>query len=401
MTIHINHFSKERASDELQTIPETEENDRSYWIYILKKLATPILKKMSKGELIKTMPLELSPIWDGRNPKVAYMEAFARLMAGIAPYLSLPEENSEEGIYRKQLHEWALESYTNAVDPHNSDYLLWDQEGQVLVDAAYLAESFWRAPTQLWEPLEPITKERYIHHFKALRQFTPVYSNWILFPAMIEGFLLEIGAGHDRFRIDMALRKMEEWYVGDGWYSDGPKFAFDYYNSFVIQPMYMEILSLFPSLEKQHLLVLKRMQRFAEHLERFISPEGTFPVFGRSITYRMGIFQVLSLLAWQELLPNSLPEGQIRSALTCVMKRLYSIPGNFNTQGFLKLGFSGQQPHIADFYTNSGSLYMTSLSLLPLGLPANHTFWTSPYQSWTSLRAWSGESFLRDKAILY
>ncbi len=41
--------------------------------------------------------------------------------------------------------------------------------------------------------------------------------------------------------LDIALRKMEEWYLADGWYSDGPDFSLDYYNSFVIQPMIVEI----------------------------------------------------------------------------------------------------------------------------------------------------------------
>jgi len=375
------------------------ENDRSYWVDILNRISTPILCNMSKGELIKNMPLELSPIWDGRNPKVGYLEAFARLMAGISPFLSLPDEDTAEGIIRKQLREWALQSYTNAVDPESPDYLLWDEHGQVLVDAAYLAESFWRAPEQLWEPLDSVTKERYINHFIALRKFVPVYSNWILFPAVIETFLLQIGVPADQFRIDMALHKIEEWYVGDGWYSDGPNFAFDYYNSYAIQPMYLEILSFFPSKKKQYLFALKRMQRFSEHLERFISPEGSFPIFGRSITYRMGVFQPLALLALQELLPENLPEGQVRSALTCVMKRLYNLPGVFNNESFLRLGFADYQPNSADFYTNTGSLYMTSLALLPLGLPTNHSFWESSMQDWTSLRAWSGKDFLRDEAI--
>lgn len=42
-------------------------------------------------------------------------------------------------------------------------------------------------------------------------------------------------------------------------------------------------------------LALERMQRFNIILERLISPEGTFPAFGRSIVYRMAAFQTLSL----------------------------------------------------------------------------------------------------------
>ena len=90
-------------------------------------------------------------------------------------------------------------------------------------------------------------------------------------------------------------------------------------------------------------LAKKRMQRFGMILERFISPEASFPVFGRSMTYRLGVFQPLSMLCWKEMLPEELPEGQVRNALTCVMKRLFAVDGNFNEKGFLQLGFAGHQ----------------------------------------------------------
>ena len=83
------------------------------------------------------------------------------------------------------------------------------------------------------------------------------------------------------------------------------------------------------------------------------------------------------MLAWQEKLPEGLSEGQVRSALTAVMKRMYATDANFNVKGFLTLGFTASQTDIADVYTNNGSLYMTTLAFMPLGLPADHPFWTS------------------------
>ncbi len=385
---------------------EKEINDRKYWTDLLYKMSEPILSNMSKGELKKNMPLEVSPSWDGRSKNVAYMEAFGRLMDGLAPWLSLPDDNTPEGKLRRQLREWALKSYANAVDPESPDYLDWRSHGQALVDAAFLAGSFLKAPEQLWNPLDETTKKRYIEEFQGLRRFTPGYSNWLLFTATIETFLMSVGEQYDIFRIDIALRKIEEWYVGDGWYSDGPHFAFDYYNSFVIQPMYIEIVQTLyknkksPRISEERIHTgLKRMQRFGAILERLISPEGTFPVFGRSMTYRLGVFQPLALLAWQEKLPEGISEGQVRSALTAVMKRMFSVKGNFNEKGYLQLGFTGHQPEMADSYTNTGSLYLTSFAFLPLGLPADHSFWTSEPQDWTSKKAWSGAAFPKDHAI--
>ncbi len=77
------------------------------------------------------------------------------------------------------------------------------------------------------------------------------------------------------------------------------------------------------------------------------------------------------------------------------MHRMFDDKENFNEGGFLTIGFAGRQPNIADWYTNNGSLYMTSLSFLPLGLPATHPFWTDAQQPWTSQKAWSGQPFPR------
>lgn len=382
--------------------------DRELWCDVMYRMAAPVLSNMSKGKLQQNMLVELSPTWDGRNKGVTYMECFGRLMAGLAPWLSLPDDNTTEGAKRKQLREWALKSYAQAVDPQGTDYLLWRKEGQTLVDAAYVAESFLRGYEALWLPLDSVTKQRYITEFTQLRRVDPPYTNWLLFSSTVESFLRKAGAQSDTYRIASALRKVEEWYVGDGWYSDGPGFAFDYYNSFVLHPMYVECLEVMTGAGKNKIWnmpdcnynrAIKRMQRFGMILERFISPEGTFPVFGRSITYRTGILQPLALLAWRGQLPEELKNGQVRAAMTAVIKRMFSDNHNFNEKGFLTLGFNGSQPHISDWYTNNGSLYMASLAFLPLGLPADHPFWTDVAQSWTSKKAWEGADFPKDHAL--
>ena len=382
--------------------------DREVWCDALYKMAEPVLSNMSRGELQKNMTLELSPTWDGRNRKVAYMECFGRLMAGLAPWLSLPDDGTPEADRRKRLREWALKGYANAVDPDSPDYLLWREEGQTLVDAAYVAESFLRGYDALWVPLDSVTKQRYIREFTQLRRVDPPYTNWLLFSATVECFLMKAGAQYDAYRIVSALRKVDEWYAGDGWYCDGPDFAFDYYGSYVLHPMYVECLETFtdggrrkiwnaPSCTFQS--GLKRMQRFGMILERMISPEGTFPVFGRSITYRTGTMQPLALLSWRKWLPEELSEGQVRAALTAVIRRMLGDGHNYNEGGYLTLGFNGSQPNISDWYTNNGSLYMASLAFLPLGLAADDSFWTAPAEDWTSKKAWEGKDFPKDHAF--
>lgn len=373
-------------------------DDRQQWVELCYRIAAPVLENMSKGELQKNMQLELSPTWDGRDKRVAYMETFGRLMAGISPWLSLPDDETEEGKMRKQIREWALLSYKNAVDPESPDCLLWEtNSGQRLVDAAYIAESFLRAPEATWQQLDETTRKRYIERFQQLKIVRPAYNNWLLFRGLIEAFLMSVGEDADQYVLTVAANKINEWYLSDGWYSDGPEFSLDYYNAYVIHPMYIEMLEV---LNKHDFwtpistdLAIERMQRFNVFMERLISPEGTYPAFGRSVVYRMGAFQTLAMAAWKYGFPQGVSNGQVRSAITTVMHNMFKIEGNFNENGFLQLGFAGHQPHLSNYYTNNGSLYMTSLVFMPLGLPADHPFWKDAAEPWTSQKAWNGQPF--------
>ena len=391
---------------EAKKVKKAVMNDREYWCQEAYKMAKLVLENMAKGELQKNMKTEFSPSFDNRNRKVVYMETFGRLMAGIAPWLALPDDDTAEGKQRRQLREWALASYKNSVDPDSPDYLVWGASGQNLVDAAYIAESFIRAYDALWIPLDQQTKDRYIKEFKKLRSIEPPYTNWFLFSSTIESFIAKaVGLKeYDDFRVMMTIRKVEEWYVGDGWYADGPVFAFDYYSSYVFHAMYLETLQNMLDAkantrleyQKYYDRALKRAQKFAIILERFISPEGTFPVIGRSTPYRLAALQPLALMAWYQKLPKDLSNGQVRAALTQVMHRMYDQQSQYNDAGYLTIGFCGHQPETADWYTNNGSLYMTSLAFMPLGLPADHPFWTCPSEPWTQVKAWGGQPFPKD-----
>lgn len=392
------------ACEYVRYLEKDMNTDRKYWSDLAYSMAAPVLSNMAEGKLRQNMLVEVSPNWDGRDKGVTYMEAFGRLMAGIAPWLSLPDDNTEEGTRRRQLREWALRSYAHAVDPESPDYLLWRKEGQPLVDAAYIAESFLRGYDALWLPLDSLTKSRYFEEFTQLRRIDPPYTNWLLFASTIESFLAKAGAGCDEYRVNTACRKVEEWYAGDGWYSDGPRFSFDYYSSYVFHPMYLETLQGMKDAGirtrihygRYYDRALRRARKFSLVLERLISPEGTFPVFGRSAPYRMAAMQPLALMAWYGKLPEGVSNGQVRAALTAVMHNMFDGKENFNEAGFLTIGFAGRQPNIADWYTNNGSLYMTSLAFLPLGLPSAHPFWTDAPKPWTSRKAWGSLPFPKD-----
>ena len=376
---------------------------------LAQKMSEPVLVNMAAGTLKKNFFLEVSPTWDGRDKGVAYLECFGRLIAGVAPWLALADDGTPEGRTRKRLQHLALQSYANSVDPSNPDYLLWKGPGQTLVDSAYFTNALIRAPKALWEPLDARTKQRIIAEIKSLRRIEPPYINWMLFAAMNEAWLMSIGEEFDPLRMNVAIRKINEWYVGDGWIKDGDAFHFDYYNAFVMHPMLVEILDVLDERkgafwngkpEELRAQAVKRMQRYSEHLERFISTDGSFPPIGRSLTYRTAAFQPLALLALRKQLPASLPEGQVRAALQAVHKAVWSAPDNFK-DGYLTIGFVGHQPELGDWYSNNGSMYIASASLLPLGLAPTDSYWTAPAQDWTQKKAFAGAKFPKDYPVNY
>lgn len=383
----------------------TGAQDREMWVKWLWKISYPVIHNLAEGTLHKNMPVESASGETAGYEDMTHLEAVGRTLAGVAPWLALPDDDTKEGQMRKQMREEVLKGLKNAVDPNSPDKLNFTKHAQPIVDAAYLAHAFLRAPEALWEPLDDVTKQRYIESFKVLRDRTGAYNNWLLFTGLTEAFILQQGDKADPFRMKIAKNKIQEWYVGDGWYSDGSKFSMDYYNSYVIHPMMVEMLEILKTrnlaTEEEYVQAMDRMIRHAEYCERIIGPDGRYPAFGRSVTYRSAAFQSLADAALHEKLPEFIKPAQVRCALTAVHHNLYDGDQNFDENGWLVLGFNGHQPEAADTYTSTGSLYMATLSFLPLGLPADNPFWTDAPADWTSKKAWAGEKLKKDYKVEY
>jgi hypothetical protein len=390
-----------KIPDHTHEIPQ-QPDSRKYWLDMLLRVASPVLTSLSNGQLKRDMPVESIPGKEEDRKKVTYLEALGRTLSGLAPWLELEDDNAAENKLREKFIRLATLSIKNAVTPASSDYLNFTEDKQPLVDAAFLAHALIRAPKNLWGNLEVETQQHLLSALRSTRAIKPYYSNWLLFTAMIEAALLQFSNEYDAVRIDYALREHELWYKGDGVYGDGPDFHFDYYNSYVIQPMLIDIVKTLSkkSGEMKNVLatVIKRAQRYAEIQERLISPEGTFPPTGRSLAYRCGAFQLLAQMALQKQLPSAIKPAQVRGALTAVIQRTMDAPGTFDDKGWLTIGLAGHQPAVGEHYISTGSLYLCTTAFLPLGLPARDEFWSAPAEDWTSKKAFAGKEFPIDKA---
>ncbi len=100
--------------------------------------------------------------------------------------------------------------------------------------------------------------------------------------------------------------------------------------------------------------------------------------------------QTLSQMALLHHLPEHVHPSQVREALGAVLRRFLESPLTFDPQGWLRIGFIGSQPGLAEPYISTGSLYLFATGFLPLGLPASDRFWADPPLPWTALKAWQG-----------
>ncbi|MBS1853769.1 MAG: DUF2264 domain-containing protein [Acidobacteria bacterium] len=386
-----------------QAAPQTAAtDDRAYWVATMSRIAEPVLTNLAAGTLKKNMPVEsVGNIADRR--RYTHLEAIGRLLSGIAPWLEAPLEAGAERDLQQRYADLARRGLRNAADPQSPDFLNYHEGQQPLVDCGFLGQAILRAPGELWGKLDGATKKNLAAALKSSRAITPGQNNWLLFSATVEAALAAMGEPFDAMRIDYAVRAHQQWYVGDGLYGDGPRFHWDYYNSFVIQPMLVDVLRTMESRVRTwqplRATVMERARRYAAIQERLISPEGTYPAIGRSIAYRTGAFQLLAQMALLGELAEPLTPPRVRAALTAVMRRVLEAAGTFDASGWLTVGLCGHQPHLGEAYISTGSLYLCAGVFLPLGLGPGEAFWKAPAEDWTSRRLFRGEDAPADHAI--
>jgi hypothetical protein len=376
--------------------------ERAYWLEQMHRVAKPVLSALSQRRLRSTMPVESYPGMEPSRRRTTYLEAFGRLLTGIAPWLEDGATTGKEGELRAECLQMTRQALAAGVDPQSPDYLQFGSDRQTIVDAAFLSLAMLRAPRELNAKLDATVRAQLADGLRATRPLLGSFSNWLLFAAGIEAALFALGQPWDRVRVDYALREHMSWYLGDGVYGDGPHFHFDYYNSFVIQPFLLAILDTLGNEEAAWKAMIPavraRATRYAHLQERLIAPDGTYPINGRSIAYRCGAFQLLADITLRHALPEDIAPEQVRCALSAVIHRTLDPAGTFDKDGWLRIGLAGHQPSLGEEYLSTGSLYLCAAVFLPLGLPAEDRFWSAPDAPWSSRKIWRGDDAAADHA---
>jgi len=364
-------------------------NIRKLWIDKLLEIIEKPLYYLSKLEFDK-FTIKRSPNDNNkRDINLGYLECFARIFSGISPWLIIEKINDDYEYNKQQLiMGYILTCFENLFQYFDEKLNIFTNE-QSIVESAFICYGFIISKNKIWEKITDNSKYKLICIFKKVRLLIKEWqkkNNWYLFHGIIESFFRVINIDYDNNLVQEMIINVNSWYRGDGFYSDGPsKFKMDYYNSYVIQPFYIEILKIFKS-ELLDIAIVRSLH-FTEFLERIIGEDGSFPPLGRSIVYRFGVFHLLSYCIYNKTISNNHSYGQLRNALTKVLNKIIN-KDIFNDEGFLELGFNSKQENISDSYSNTGSCYLTVIGFIPLGLSESDIFWSEQDEIFTQEACW-------------
>ncbi|WP_086563554.1 DUF2264 domain-containing protein [Streptomyces africanus] len=272
--------------------------------------------------------------------------------------------------------EKALERYADGLAAGVSG--VWpriEDRSQPLVEAASIALALRLTREQLWDRLDDGVRQRAAAWLGDALSAEAWPCNWELFPVTVGGFLAEIGHEPDASRaaIDRGLERIEQWYLGDGWYTDGDGRKFDYYNGWAMH-LYPVLHAWLERDERLLDLYGARLERHLSDYARLFGGDGAPLHQGRSLTYRFATTAPLWLGALTGRTPLS--PGETRRLASGAL-RYFLDRGAVDDRGLLSLGWHGPDESVLQGYSGPASPYWASKGFLGLLLPPGHEVWTA------------------------
>lgn len=295
----------------------------------------------------------------------AELEGFARPLFGLAPLAkgNLPFDD------------WDMLSkgYANGCDPDHPEYwgVVYDKD-QRLVESAALGFGLIFAKDKLWDPLTTKQKGDVAEWFKSTLNKQVPDNNWHFFTVFASLALEHVGIEHDLTIRERALERLENFYLDEGWYSDGSTRRFDHYIPFAMHLYGLVYSKLAKGDEARCERFRARAAEFAVEFQHWFDEHGASMAYGRSMTYRFAQASFWGGLAFADV--EALPWGQIRGLWARNM-RWWSECDYFDRDGVMPVGYRYPNLLMSEGYNSPGSPYWAMKAYFPLALPEDHPFW--------------------------
>lgn len=307
----------------------------------------------------------------GYPAAAAEMEGFSRVLWGLVPLLM--------GGGQSGLWELVLDGIRHGTDPAHEEY--WGEAGdydQRLVEMAVFGFALAVIPERIWTPLAPEEQEQL---YRWLNQINtrPCYDcNWLFFNVLVNAGFKKLGLAYDAAQLEANLQRMDDFYLGEGWYSDGINGHSDYYVPFAFHYYGLLYAKLMEREDPQRSRLFKgRAEVFASGFISWFAPDGSALPYGRSLAYRFAQSAFWSAYAYAEA--EGFPAGAVKGLVLRNLRWWFSQP-ILDGEGLLTIGYAYPNLVMAENYNAPGSPYWALKTFLPLAFDEEHPFWKEAEQ---------------------
>ncbi|WP_412761758.1 DUF2264 domain-containing protein [Paenibacillus macerans] len=310
--------------------------------------------------------LKLGAAGAGYPDSVAGMEGFSRVLWGLVPFLAGGGETPLEDI--------CLEGIRHGTDPGHEEY--WgdvNDYDQRLVEMAAFGFALALAPERFWGPLDERERKHLYAWLNQINHRACYDCNWLFFQVLVNIGFHKAGLPYDREQVARNLSRIDEFYLSDGWYSDGPGGHSDYYVPFALHFYGLLYAKLMGDEDPKRAARFKdRAARFAADFTLWFAPDGSALPYGRSLTYRFAQSAFWSALAYAEV--DVFSPGVIKGLVLRNLRWWFRQP-ILDAGGLLTVGYAYPNLVMAENYNSPGSPYWAFKAFLPLAFPESHPFW--------------------------
>ena len=332
---------------------------------LLYKFLDPLKPYYSKG----CARLHLGETGAKYKQSTIELEAFSRPLWALVPFWAGGGSDPEfETIYRKGL--------AAGSDPESPEY--WGtckNHDQCFVEMAAIAWGILTAPQKVWEPLTDAEKKHLAAWLNQINEYTVPDCNWHFFRILVCLALKSVQMPYSPELLEESLTKIDSYYSGDGWSTDGNQIQKDYYIPWAIQYYGLLYSKLAADTDPQRAALYRhRAELFAQQFVYWFDANGAALPFGRSLTYRFAQNCFWSACIWAGLEPLPLP---VMKGIIVRNFQWWLRQNIFDRDGILTIGYCYPQMYMAENYNAPGSPYWSMKSFLLLALPDEHPFWTA------------------------
>ena len=271
----------------------------------------------------------------------------------------------------EKMTETCFQMIRNGVDPSCSGYWgdLYD-ESQLVVEQFPVLLFCVRHKAFFEQRFSDEEKAIFFRWFNQVNRVRICDNNWHFFPILVNLFLKILGLPHSDEAIESHWERIDAFYLGHGWYSDGNSLQRDYYNAFGFH-FYSLLYAFFSPDEARSRLARERAREFAVAFVYFFSEEGPAVPFGRSLTYRFAQVAFWSLYAC--FVEDREELGRIKGIVNRNL-RWWLSQDITDENGFLVNGYAYDNPFLTEQYNGPGSPYWAFKAFFCLLVPSSAYF---------------------------